>query len=82
MHKDSPESPKVQRVMWLGRPNDTIDHMGTWEEMVEKSIKEGLREELEALSWLEQQINDALCQASEVAMDHHFNDVPALWLQL
>eukprot|EP00975_Prorocentrum_lima_P013814 2936175-Prorocentrum_lima.AAC.1 len=63
MHLYSPES----KVTWLGRPSDTIDHLGTWEEMSGKSIKERPMEELEDLELFELHSTENLWQVTPVA---------------
>eukprot|EP00975_Prorocentrum_lima_P031892 6694984-Prorocentrum_lima.AAC.1 len=61
MHLPSPKS----KVMWLGRPSETIYHLGTREEMVEKSIKEWLKDQLQYSERLERQINEDLSQVAQ-----------------
>eukprot|EP00975_Prorocentrum_lima_P000960 203158-Prorocentrum_lima.AAC.1 len=76
MRLDFPFEPKVERVMWLGGPSG---HTGTWEEMVEKSIKERLKEPLEALTILEEQIHQHLIEASRLAEHNNLNNVATCW---
>eukprot|EP00975_Prorocentrum_lima_P011269 2393275-Prorocentrum_lima.AAC.1 len=58
--------------MWLGC---AIDHLGTWVEMVEKSIKEPL----EALTFLEEQIHQHLIEAPQLAASNNLNHGATCW---